>query len=159
MKTLFLSLFLLVVLMPVLAQITENSAIKSLLEKQARAGLARDVDTMIETWANVTYATRLVSLPDSRVIYMTNEKLTQPEQIRKSFSAQPAEASTITHDNYQIRVNGRSAFVTFNSTIKKAVGQKQHAHEVRYLGKMKDGWKVVHVGQVFYTPSAQQAGR
>ncbi|MDB5243211.1 MAG: hypothetical protein JWP57_3836 [Spirosoma sp.] len=159
MKTLVLFLFCGAWLTQASAQSADESSIKALLEKQTKAGLTRDAAGMIQTWANVPYASRLVSLPTGKVVFYTNEDLTQPQQISQMVSRSPGEASEFTHTDYQVRINGASAFVTFISTVSKADGQKQYAHEVRYLEKLQQAWKVVHASQVFYTPAPDQARR
>ena len=138
------------------AQSADVAAIKSVVEKETTSWNNRDVAGMANCWANVPEAGQLVSLHDKphTVISNHNTKMDMAGGIKTIMTGVgPATGETFQNTDYQIRVKGDAAFVQFEQVVTAPGGQKQYAHETRYLEKIEQGqWKIVHVGAVFYKP-------
>lgn len=141
-----------------LAQTNDETAIKTVVEKETQSWGDRNGAAMASCWANVPYAIQLVYHGNTAgggngLAYGTNAKMDMVSQIPAMIaSAGPATGETFENTNYVIRVNGTSAFVHYDQTVMAKDGSKQHAREVRYLEKTDGAWKIVYVGAVFYKP-------
>ena len=138
------------------AQSADIAAIKAVVEKETMSWNNRDATGMTDCWANVPEAGQLVSLQDGKgtVISNHNTKMDMPVAIKTMLAGMgPAGKETFQNTDYQIRVKGDAAFVQYEQVVTAPDGQKQYAHETRYLEKMGGAWKIVHVGAAFYVPA------
>lgn len=139
----------------VLAQSADVTAIKAVVEKETTSWNSRDAAGMADCWANVPEASTLVSLQDitHTVISNHNTKMDMAGDIKTIMaSVGPDTKETFQNTDYQIRVKGDAAFAQFEQVVTAPGGQKDYAHETRYLEKMNGKWKIVHVGAAFYKP-------
>jgi ketosteroid isomerase-like protein len=162
MKTLFLSLALTATALlpfsqPAFAQKGDDVAqIKAVVERETTAWNTRDVAAFVDCWANVPEAGQLVTLQDAThtVVSNHNTKQDMPTGVKTMLAAQGKDnGETFQNTDYLIRQKGDAAFVQFEQTVTAPDGQKQYAHETRYLEKISGKWKIVHVGAAFYTPA------
>lgn len=137
------------------AQNADVAAIKAVVEKETTSWNNRDAAAMADCWANVPEAGHLVSLQDGKgtVISNHNTKTDMPNGIKTMMAGMgPASKDTFQNTDYQIRVKGDAAFAQFEQVVTASDGQKEYAHETRYLEKINGKWKIVHVGAAFYKP-------
>ncbi len=157
MKTLLLSLALsatalLATIQTATAQSADVSAIKAVVERETTAWNNRDAAAFVDCWANVPEAGQLVSLIGGQVVANHNTKTDLPTSVKAMLAAQgKPNGETFQNTDYLIRVNGNAAFAQYEQVVTAPGGQKQYAHETRYLEKVGSAWKIVHVGAVFYT--------
>jgi nitrogen fixation protein FixH len=132
----------------VFAQNADEMAIKTVIEKETQSFNDRDAATMIACHANQPYALMLVT-ENGNVHYSTNEKNNQPEGLQGLISSLGApNGDSFKNMNYNIRVNGTAAFAYFDQVATSKAGKTQHFHEVRYLEKFGNDWKIIYVGAV-----------
>lgn len=141
---------------------SDVSAIKAVIERETDSFFNRDAATSANCWANVPYASQLhaYTTPDgkSAVYFGGNAKTDLPQQVASAVKSMGKPDGMIaSRANYNIRVNGNAAFVTFDQTNTIATGDKQYVRETRYLEKLKQAngsaqWKIIHVTAIAYTP-------
>ena len=160
MKRLFTCLFLFVTaVVPVIAQKTDaqkndESLIKTLIETETQAWQKRDAVVPLNCWANVSYASQLVSLQDGQVITFTNAKLDLSKHAQLMMDGLgKANSAKFENKDYLIHINGNAAWVTFNQTNTGLEDKATRAYATRYLERMNGGWQIVHIGTVFYKPT------
>lgn len=136
------------------AQKTDESLIKTLIETETQAWLKRDPVALVMCWANVPYASQLVSMTDGQVMMSANTKQDfnkraqlMIEQLGKSSGAK------YENTNYLTRLNGNAAWITFNQLVTTPGNNKTQAYETRYLEKLDGVWRLVHSGTAFYKPA------
>jgi hypothetical protein len=138
------------------AQSGDVAAIKAVVERETTTWNNRDAAGMADCWANVPEAGQLVSLQDGThtVVSNHNTKMDMAAGIKTNLAGMgPATKETFQNSDYLIRVKGDAAFAQFEQVVTAADGQKQYAHETRYLEKLNGTWKIVHVGAAFYVPA------
>ncbi|WP_375444626.1 DUF4440 domain-containing protein [uncultured Fibrella sp.] len=162
MKTLFLPLVLAAIAVLPFPQTAfaqkadEVAQIKAVVERETKAWAARDAAAFADCWANVPEASTLVVLADEKhtIVHSQNTKQDMPTSSKTLIASMgKPTGETFQNTDYVIRVKGDAAFAQYNQTVTAPDGQKQYAHETRYLEKMGGKWKIVHVGAAFYTPA------
>ena len=151
MKTKLFTLTLLLMSAGAMAQntATDVSAIKTVIEQESAAFRQGKADKVLSYWLNAPYVSHDYTEKGSGYLrgYGAVSKA-----IRKYIGDHPEMATDKTvyksHD-YQIRVNGNSAWATFvtdavNST-KKPIEPPMRSYDARYLEKANGGWKLVAV--------------
>ena len=118
----------------------EEDAIKKVIEGQTQASYDRNLEKSLSYWANVPYA--------SYVLTSLNANLTGFEQIKNTYTffmkANPTpDKSKIEATYHSITIKGNTAFVKHEEvfTSKKGITTKQNCH--RYLEKINTEWKLV----------------
>ncbi len=119
---------------------SEEEAIKKVIEGQTQASYDRNLEKSLTYWANVPYA--------SYVLTSLNANLTGFEQIKNTYTffmkANPTPDKSKIESTYQsITIKGNSAFVKHEEafTSEKGIITKQNCH--RYLEKINTEWKLV----------------
>ena len=140
---------------------SDVSAIKAVIERETDSFFNRDAATSADCWANVPYASQLhaYTTPDGKnaVYFGGNAKTNLPQQIASAVKNMgKPDGMMASRANYNIRVNGYAAFVTFDQT-NTVMGNKQYVHETRYLEKLQQTegtrqWKIIHVTAIAYKP-------
>ena len=160
MKTLFsilaASALLTIPYLSIAQKADDVAQIKAVVERETTAWAARDAAAFADCWANVPEAGTLVVLTDDKhtIIHSQNTKQDMPTSSKALITSMGKPTSeTFQNTDYLIRVKGDAAFVQYEQTVTAPDGQKQYAHETRYLEKMGGKWKIVHVGAAFYTPA------
>lgn len=154
MKTLISTLLLLatawlITMQAAVAQSADVKAIKAVIERETSSWIKRDAKAMTDCWANIPEAGQLYSAPNGVVGYHPE----MPNGIKEAVAGQKPTGETFKNTNYQIRIKGDAAFAQFDQTATDPKGQKEYAHETRYLEKFGNDWKIVHVGAVYYNPT------
>lgn len=161
MKTLILTLALSVTALMVSTQTAtaqaESSAIKAVIERETASFFKHDASALIDCWANVPEATQLYaySTPEGKQVagIDANTKTDLPQRLTaRMTSMDDISKAVITRTNYNIRVSGNTAFVTFEQTNNLPDMPTQHLYETRYLEKMGGKWKLIHVGAIEFKP-------
>lgn len=145
MKTPFFLLALLLTSAATFAQSpADEAAVKAVIEGESTAFRQCKADKALSYWANVPYASHNYTEKGSG--YLRGYSVIS-KAIRKYIGEHPEMATDKTvnknHD-YQIRVNGSSAWATY---ITDAVdgGKKSQSYNGRYLEKINGAWKLVAV--------------
>lgn len=126
---------------------TAEAAIKDVLNKETEAFANRDAKKMISYWHVIPQTTMFVFLPGEQVYYKKAGDMTT-EKMQQSMSGPPFK-SNVDRTDWNIYINGASAYVTFEqvSTIE---GQgTSHSHETRYMEKVSGEWKIVSSNVIF----------
>jgi uncharacterized protein (TIGR02246 family) len=161
MKTLFIALALgatalMAASQSAIAQSADITAIKAVIERETTAWNTRDAAAFADCWANVPEAGQLVVLQDAAhtVVSNRNTKTDMPAATKAMLAGMgKPTGETFANADYQIRVKDDAAFAQFEQVVTAPGGQKQYAHETRYLEKLDGQWKLIHVGAAFYTPA------
>ncbi len=164
MKTLFLSLVLSATALLAspktaraqTASAADVTAIKAVIERETTSWSNRDAAAWADCWANVPEAGQLVIMQDAAhtVIKSQNTKTDMPQVAKQLLASMgPATGETFARSNYLIRVKGDAAFVQYEQVGTQPDGKKGYTYETRYLEKMADKWKIVHVCAAVYTPA------
>lgn len=118
----------------------EEDAIKKIIEGQTQASYDRNLEKSLSYWANVPYA--------SYVLTSLNANLTGFEQIKNTYTffikANPTPDKSKIETTYKsITIKGNTAFVKHEEafTNEKGITTKQNCH--RYLERINNEWKLV----------------
>ena len=129
------------------------SAIKAVVERETTAWSNRDAAAFVDCWANIPEAGTLVMMADANHTIISSRNTKQDIPISgKALIASMGKSTgeTFQNSDYLIRVNGNAAFVQYKQVVTAPDGKKEYAHQTRYLEKIGEKWKIVHVGAVFY---------
>lgn len=141
-KQLFMLIILLVLLgirESAFAQSTDETAIKKTIEEEKAAADAADYKTYLAHWAKVPHASFLYAggLFVGDALW---KKMDEVWAARK-----PRKVNNI-RSEWNIRVNGASAFVTFFQRQETVENNGIiESYEERYLEKINGDWKIVNV--------------
>ena len=130
--------------------------IKAVAERETTAWATRDATAFADCWANLPEAGNLVVLADDKhtIIHSQNTKQDMPTSSKTLLASMgKPTGETFENTNYVIRIKGDAAFAQYDQTVTAPDGQKQYAHETRYLEKIGGKWKIIHVGAAFYAPA------
>lgn len=118
----------------------EEDAIKKIIEGQTQASYDRNLEKSLSYWANVPYA--------SYVLTSLNANLTGFVQIKNTYTffikANPTPDKSKIETTYKsITIKGNTAFVKHEETFtsEKGITTKQNCH--RYLERINNEWKLV----------------
>lgn len=136
------------------AQIGEDEkAIRTVIEQETQSWLNRDATAMQQCWANVPYASHLGLRQDGKSFFTTNATGGISEAIRSvTLAGKQPDRSTFTNADYQVRVNGTSAFVTFGQTRTSPEGMQERYYQTRYLEKIAGKWKIINATALYVKP-------
>jgi SnoaL-like domain len=121
-------------------KITDESAIKKVIEGQTQASYDRNLDKALSYWANVPYA--------SFVLASLNANLTGFEQIKNTYTMFMKANSTPDKSKIEtiyksIQINGNAAFVKEEEVFTDEKGIVSKHNGSRYLEKINNEWKLV----------------
>lgn len=124
------------------AQSAEEKAIKTVVEQESVAFHQRKADKALSYWANVPYASH--SYSEKGMGYVRGYAAIR-NGMKSVLSRFPdADKSVYKNHDYQIRVNGSSAWATFITDV-LAGDKKRQTYDARYLEKIDGVWKLVSV--------------
>lgn len=146
-KHIFSALLLLVASLTAMqAQTADETAIKKVCEAETRTWLNGDKAGHAACWHVQPYSMVLVSLPDGTFISAAGN------EIKPTEDQAMGGGGTFANSNYVIRVNGNTAWTTFDQTGADTKGNKMTAKELRILEKVNGEWKIVVMDAHLYTP-------
>lgn len=152
-KLVFITVLMIVSLPTALAQSAEQTAIRTVIERETQSWLNRDAEAMARCWAAVPYATHLGLRADGNAFFTTNEPGQIAQNIRHvSLNAAQPDRSTFANANYRIRMNGSGAFVTFAQVRTAPNGHVDPYYQSRYVEKQHGARPIVHAGALFRQP-------
>ncbi|AUD02090.1 nuclear transport factor 2 family protein [Spirosoma pollinicola] len=135
------------------AQSTEETAIKTVIERETQSWLNRDAYAIARCWAAVSYATHLGLRTDGKAFFSTNEQGQITQTIRNvSLQAAQPDRSTFANSDNRIRINGTSAFVTFAQLRTAPEGHVEQYYQTRNMEKQQGSWQIVHASALFRHP-------
>ena len=120
----------------------EEKAIIKELEQESEAAQVRDYERWIDCFAqspDVTFGFGQI-VPT----YMLRSYDKLAEWGERFFLANPVSSTaSFEFTDFQIRINGTSAFVTYLQTISTKEGKKVRIHKGEYLEKIESEWKMI----------------
>ena len=132
------------------AQSAEEAAIKTVIEKETQAWFDRDAKAMKSYWADVPQVSKCVSLIGGMVVHSYGGKLSNADPLA-GMSKEPIKGK-IERTEWNFRVVGNAAYVTYTEADIPETGPKGHFYESRFMEKMDGAWKIVAVNAVAYKP-------
>jgi hypothetical protein len=145
MKTKKMIIFLFVCVLSMtysFAQTADEKAIKAVCEAETKAWHAGDKATHAACWNIADYSRTYVSTTDGMdiVVMPTEMKNPTPEAL-----AAMGSGATFSNSNYNLRVNGNMALITYDQVSTAKDGKKFYSHEIRNLEKVNGAWKIILV--------------
>ena len=128
------------------SQTADETAIKKVCEAETRTWLDGDKKGHAACWHIQPYSTVMVSLADGTFITATGTELNAVNDQAMG------GGGSFANSNYVIRVNGNTAWTTFDQTGADTKGNKMTAKELRVLEKVNGEWKIVVMDAHLYTP-------
>lgn len=127
---------------PAHAQSGDDGAIKKVIEADKAASDAGDLKTYISHWKKENYSSFLYN-----GMLFTGDSLWKAMEMR--FSHSTPQKVVNKRSDWNIRINGTSAFVTFNQQVDSPEGKRiSETREARYLEKTDGVWKMVNMTAV-----------
>jgi hypothetical protein len=123
----------------------EEAAIKAVIENETKAAYARNYDEFIKTWAWEPYC--LWTIAGKKEHYELAGWDTMATTWKKWMAEYPESfTDEVIRENYNIRVYGKGAWVTFEQHNKQSRKNDPNfipVRAMRVLEKTDQGWKVV----------------
>lgn len=132
--------------LPLFSQTSDEAAIKKVCEAETRTWLDGDKAGHAACWQVQPYSSVMVSLPDGTFISATGNEISATEDQAMG------GGGTFTNSNYVIRINGNTAWATFDQVGADSKGNKMTAKELRILEKVNGAWKIVVMDAHLYNP-------
>jgi hypothetical protein len=124
----------------------EETAIKKVLEMETEAAQNRDYEKWIDCFAqSPDVAFGFSSLIPTYMVRSYDKLAELGKSVFQNNPVSPTESFEFT--DYQIRINGTSAFVTYLQTNTQKDGSKERYHKAEYLEKINGVWKMI--GHIF----------
>lgn len=122
----------------------EEAAIKKILEAETLAGWANDTEKEFSYWHQTPYAS-FIGAADNKAYYILGIDGIKKFAVEahKSNRLNPSPTPTLQNSKYFFRINGNTAFVTYQQEQNKE-GKIGFTRENRYLEKVNGNWKVVN---------------
>lgn len=137
MKNLLLTILLISFATALTAQSADELAIQKVCEAETRAWLEKDANTFNNCWQIRPYSRILVTTEDGQSISIG------ADQLKAATAENMAGGSgTFANSNYQIHVDGNSAWATYDEVKTDAAGAHP-SYEMRLLEKVNGAWKIV----------------
>lgn len=137
MKKMILTTLLALCGLFVYAQSADEAAIKKVCEAETRTWLDGDKAGHAACWHIQPYSLVMVSLADGTFLSAAGNEIIAVEE--KAIGG----GGTFTNSNYVIRINGNTAWATFDQAGADGKGNKMTAKELRVLEKVNGEWKIV----------------
>ncbi|MCY7353419.1 MAG: nuclear transport factor 2 family protein [Cytophagaceae bacterium] len=142
MKSNLFTLALLLAVTPVLAQSSDEAAIKAVLEGHTQAAMDDDAERAVSYFADSPHAAISYQQPGSGYIRGHEAvKAKYREVINRVKSDKSPDKSTT--GEYLYRIVGNTAFVTYVETRTKPDGTAVRTHKANYLEKEAGQWKMI----------------
>lgn len=124
------------------AQSGDEASVKQVIEAEKAAGDAADYKTYLSYWKKEKYSSFLYN-----GILFTGDSLWKAMDMRYAHATPQKVVNTRT--NWNVRINGNSAFVTFNQQVDSEDRKRiSETREARYLEKTNGQWKIVNMTAV-----------
>jgi hypothetical protein len=117
--------------------VTDEAAIKRLLEKESSTWRAGDIEGHAACWKIQPYSKILVSTGDSVVLDIPPDVMIHPP------TNMVGKGGTSVNSNYKMSIHGNNAWVSHNEESTAIDGKKTYSYEIRMLEKIKGQWKLV----------------
>lgn len=132
-------LIILLAVLPALVstQTTDELDIKKVCESETKTWLSGDLKSYVECWQVQPYSFVIVTLEDGTLISLTADQLSNPDP--KVMGG----GGTFENSQYNIRINGNSAWATYDEVKTSAKGEQMRSKELRLLEKIDGKWKIV----------------
>lgn len=132
-----LSLFILAAHSQIIAQSADETAIKNLLEAETKAFCNVSLAEVCQKyWILDDKTVMNVSMPDGTHLQF------KKADILDETNAPPENHATFTDKDFEFRIEGNIAFVTYTQTAALADGSRICSHEMRFLEKVNGEWKL-----------------
>lgn len=118
------------------AQTSDESDIKKVCEAETRAWLEKDATTFNNCWQLRPYSRILVTTEEGQTISIRSD------QMAAANVETMGGGGTFSNSNYQIHVEGNSAWAIYDELKTDATGQHP-SYEMRLLEKVNGVWKIV----------------
>jgi hypothetical protein len=119
------------------AQSADETAIRQVIENETRTWLTADMQGYTACWKVQPYSFIIVGMEDGTCISLNADQMRTPDP--KVMGG----GGTFENSQYNIRVNGNTAWVAYDEVKTSAKGEKNHSKEVRLLEKIDGAWKIV----------------
>lgn len=146
MKKIILNLLFVSITTLVFAQNADETAIKTVIEKETASWLSADADSHASCWAIKPYTRIFVSDSDGKHHVISAEMLRNAKQYMGG-------GGKSENSNYNIVVNNLTAWATYDQVKTNEKGEKNYSREVRMLEKIADNWKIVAECVFHYDPN------
>jgi hypothetical protein len=160
MKILLLFLIMVVGAMHLTAQsvVGDELAIKAVIERETQAYLDRSASQQADCWSAHTTLSQRISLENGRIVAAGGDRASLLRGLETHFrQLTEPDRATFTHNSYQIRIKGESAFVTFTQIMHPVNRSVDYSHQVRYLEREQGQWKIVHSTVMYYESTSGQS--
>jgi hypothetical protein len=142
----FTHFFILTLFVTGCTEVSEEDAIKALLEKESATWRSGDIKEHADCWHIQPYSRILVSTADGTVL-----------DVPPSFMINPPANSighggTSINSNYKMSIHGNNAWVSHNEESTDKDGKKSYSFEIRILEKINGKWKLVAQSIHLYVP-------
>lgn len=118
-------------------QISEEIAIKQVLEKESSTWRSGDIQGHADCWHIQPYSRIIVSTSDGKVLDIPPEIMINPSP------EMVGSGGTSINTNYRISINGSTAWVSHDEESTSIDGHITHSYEFRMLEKIDGQWKLV----------------
>lgn len=141
-------LIILLAVLPALAsaQTSDESDIKKVCESETKTWLSGDLKSYLECWQVQPYSFVIVTLEDGTLISLTADQLSSPDP--KVMGG----GGSFENSQYNIRINGSSAWATYDEVKTSVKGEQMRSKELRLLEKIDGKWKIVGLTAHHYKP-------
>jgi hypothetical protein len=119
------------------AQTADEMAIQKLCETETRSWLNADAVTFNNCWQLRPYSRIMVTTEDGQTISIGSS------QMQSAVASQMGGGGTFANSNYQIHIEGNTAWATYDEVKTDAKGQQHPSYELRLLEKVNGEWKIV----------------
>ncbi|MFT6828776.1 MAG: hypothetical protein ACJAZV_002069 [Roseivirga sp.] len=138
MRRILTLVFLMSVIMNAFAQQNDDeNAIIQVLEKESRTWRSGDIKGHAECWVIRPYGKILISTGDGNVLDIPVEMIVNPTP------EMVGQGGTSKNTDYQMSVQGNSAWVSHEEESISADGVSTFSSEIRMLEKVEGQWKLV----------------
>lgn len=118
-------------------QISEEEAIKNVLERESATWRSGDIQGHADCWAIQPYSRIVVSAGDGRVLDISPDIMINPPK------EMVGKGGTSVNSNYKIHISGSNAWVNHDEESTSIDGHTTHSYEFRMLEKIEGQWKLV----------------
>jgi hypothetical protein len=160
MKLVLFFLFVATATMRLVAQsaATDELAIRAVIERETQSYLDRNAGQQADCWSAHTGLSQRISLDNGHIVAADGDQVSLRRGLESCFrQLTEPDRATFTHQAYQIRIKGESAFVTFSQIMHPSNRPADYSHQIRYLEREQGQWKIVHSTVLYYEPTPEQA--
>ena len=123
----------------------DPAAIKKVLETESATWRSGDIKAHAACWKIQPYSRVLVSAADGSVFDVSPARMTDP-------ATPMGHGGSSQNSNYQMNVNGKTAWVSHNEVSTAVDGTKTYSYEIKLLEKDEGEWKLVGESIHLYKP-------